>query len=372
MVDSSPICVTGPFLIGATCGQALLDITFNQTPFGPSGGLEFIENKQNYVNVYSKTYTDAFTDYAGYSPHEFSWLQGDATIYRPGLLARDLWKWDISGESDYGIIEPPINEPNYDLFDSNWSAQFLVYVRGDELDFSCHSLGLGCSHRLGTVARGVTFDIHENCPSQYLKPDRVYAWDTKTGKRLADYHGPDLGITANDEPTYLDIFQEFRKIKEEEYVKKYLGSSYLGCVYDDINSISSAKCPEQGRYFAKYLEYCRTSATFWDTPLDTPLQRQAQMGQLKSESIEIKISGQIEKEIKLGSIINIKNHNTMPNHEPRRNSGEWLVTSISYEFQSDSTFSMILILMRDTLGYYKSGIMVWDSPLYITENKWNG
>ena len=30
--------------------------------------------------------------------------------------------------------------------------------------------------------------------------------------------------------------------------------------------------------------------------------------------------------------------------------------------------------MRDTLGYYKSGIMGWDSPLYITENKtkWQG
>lgn len=372
MLENTEICATGPFLSGVSCDEQLLSVKFADpvAPFiaGSTGTIQLVQDKKNWINAYSKTYTESFKDYWFItSPTEFSWMYGDATIYRPGLLARDLWKWDISGESDYGIIEPPINEPNYDLFDSNWSAQFLVYVRGDELNFSCGSLGLGCSHRKGTFARGASADIYSNCPANYLQPDTKHDYDPITGIRSDVLKG----LTLEEEPTYMQLFDTFKAINEESKIIEHLGSSYLGCIFDDINHISSAKCPEQGKLFHKYLEYCRSSATFWDTPLDTPLQRNAQMGQLMSESIEIKISAKLDEEIKLGSTIEIRNHNTMEGHEPRRNSGFWLVATISYEFVSDSNLSLILTLVRDTLGYYRSGHLGWDSPKYITTPDWD-
>ena len=166
MTQHDTICATGPFLVGATCDSHFSQYTCIESSCNFQG-ITLSSLPTNYVNVYSKPYTDSIDDLYGFgTPTTASSLFADACIYRPGLLARDLWKWDLSGESDYGLIEPPINEPNYDLFDSNWSAQFIVYSRGSSSFVSCATLGLGkCSHS-ATAPRGPTGNPYVACISK--------------------------------------------------------------------------------------------------------------------------------------------------------------------------------------------------------------
>ena len=332
--DIPQICATGPFLIGATC-----DSEFSQyTCIGSScdfRGISLSSLPTNYVNVYSKAYIDSqeFLNVRGFgTPTTASSLLADACIYRPGLLARDLWKWDLSGESDYGLIEPPINEPNYDLFDSNWSAQFIVYSKGNNNSISCSTLGLErCSHE-ASAPRGSTYDPYVSCISKNYP---------NTGASGAS------GTSSVDEnePTYLELNELYKKTKECELLKQ-VNPDYLGCIYTDPYNECSCDCPNQGSKFNEYLACIKTNSTFWSTPHETPLFRSAQMGQFTNESIAITVSGFTKNRLKLGQIIKIAN---AENNISRENSGKWMITSITYSFEGDTNFSMDLILNRDAL-----------------------
>ena len=333
MVDIPQICATGPFLIGATC-----DSEFSQyTCIGSScdfRGISLSSLPTNYVNVYSKAYIDSqeFLNVRGFgTPTTASSLLADACIYRPGLLARDLWKWDLSGESDYGLIEPPINEPNYDLFDSNWSAQFIVYSKGNNNSISCSTLGLErCSHE-ASAPRGSTYDPYVSCISKNYPNGASGA----SGASAVD----------ENEPTYLELNELYKKTKECELLKQ-VNPDYLGCIYNDPSNECSCDCPNQGSKFNEYLACIKTNSTFWSTPHETPLFRSAQMGQFTNESIAITVSGFTKNRLKLGQIIKIAN---AENNISRENSGKWMITSITYSFEGDTNFSMDLILNRDAL-----------------------
>ena len=341
MADIIPtICATGPFLIGATC-----DSEFSQyTCIGSSCGFEGISlayQEANYVSVYSKKYVESISNVLGFgTPTTASSLYADACVYRPGLLARDLWKWDLSGESDYGLIEPPINEPNYDLFDSNWSAQFIVYSKGDNNSISCSTLGLErCSHQ-ASAPRGSTYDPYVSCISKNY-PNVVLGASGASGASGVS------GASAVDEnePTYLELNELYKKTKECELLKQ-VNPDYLGCIYTDPSNECSCDCPNQGSKFNEYLACIKTNSTFWSTPHETPLFRSAQMGQFANESIAITVSGFTKKRLKLGQIIKIAN---AENNISRENSGKWMITSITYSFEGDTNFSMDLILNRDAL-----------------------
>ena len=391
MVDILQTCGTGPFLIGATCDSEFLQYKRGPGP-GPQGpgsiyligstggkdtwgkGITLSYQEANYVNVYSKQYTDFIAtnvenepDGRGGlgTPTTLSLLYADAGIYRPGLLSRDLWKWDLSGESEYGLIEPPINEPNYDLFDSNWSAQFIVY---SSEEISCASLGLGrCSHQ-STTPRGTTYHAYKNCTSQNYPITQTEEVITTTwggdfpysragmvamARAQTDYleipprdrPKGDTFSEDEDEPTYLELNELYKKTKECELLKQ-LDEAYLGCIYSDPYNECSCNCPKQGFKFNEYLACTKTNSTFWSTPHATPLFRSAQMGQFTNESIAITVSGFTRKQLKLGQIIKIANSE---NYISRENAGKWMITSITYSFEGDTNFSMDLILNRDAL-----------------------
>ena len=332
--DIPQICATGPFLADPSCNIHFSQYTCLE-PACDFRGISLSSLPTNYVNVYSEQYRNSneFIDVRGFgTPTTASSLLADACIYRPGLLARDLWKWDLSGESDYGLIEPPINEPNYDLFDSNWSAQFIVYSRGSSV--SCATLGLGkCSHS-ATAVRGSTANPYAACISKNYPIDIGGSAEAPTGVP------PD-----HMEPTYLELNELYKKTKECQYLKA-LNPKYLGCIYSDPANECSCDCPNQGSKFHEYLSCSKTNSTFWSTPHETPLFRAAQMGQLLSESIEITVSGFMKKRLKLGQIIKIANYE---NFISRSNSGKWIITSITYSFEGDTNLSINLVLNRDAL-----------------------
>lgn len=366
MAITFDICVTGPFEPVPKCNGPTLG------PWDPNqltiqNLLRLVVQPPNYLNIYNQQYINQLNQISTVvSPTTYSVQIGDGAIYRPGLLAKDVWKWDLSGESDYGIVEPPINKPNYDLFDSNWSAQFIVYANADTTEkINCSTIGLdSCSHAMGETIRGPTTDPYMFCPAKNMRPDILYGVSGSSGgsggSRVLVYDpgigdlvlssissGSSGGIVDDLEPTYLEIFNEYNKINECKLIEKVLGKDYLGCNYDDPYSESSCGCPERGNSYGKYLEYTKINSTFWETPESTPMFRHALMSHLGLNQIKIKVDGYRSEAINLGDIIEIKHYND--GIKNNLNSGKWLIVSISHEFISETYYAIHLLLARTAI-----------------------
>jgi len=344
--NKRPDCIVGPWFPGLT----LTEKVPSDIPSLGAINLDNVKlqtNKQNYINVYSDTYTASLSKF--FTETTASWIQGDGMLYRPGIVPGDVWKYDISGESDYGLVEPPINEPNYDLFDSNWSAQFVVFSR-DTIP-SCETLNLDwCSYgSTGPKATRIDainpIDIYKNCPKL-------------TGNTAS-------GMPSEPEPTYMQLYKMYKDINECDLIEQHLGKDYLGCLWSDPTHPCSCNCPHQGAKFGDYLAHTRTHATFWDTPHYVPLYRKAQMGQLRNNIIQVEVA-QLSKDIKLGDIINVHNTNRTVSQNDRRISGMWLLTEIEYIFEKMEQKTK-LTLMRDTGNIkFKNDKAGWE-PIYAKE-----
>ena len=251
------------------------------------------------------------------------WLSADYALYRPGLVTEDLWKYDLSGETDYGIITPPINEPNYDLFDQNFAAQFMVYAKTNNL---CNKFT--CANPLGiTDSSGCSEDNpYCNCPAQDHMP-------------------------IEPEPTYLELYSLYNEIRECDLIEENLGKDYLGCIWSDPNNPCSCNCPEIGKKFAEYLKYTRTYATFWGTPNHVPLHRMSLMNQLSSQQMSITVAA--TDTVKIGDIIRIYHENpqtpTLYLNKEKVLSGKWMVIGMNYKFLKETVQYLELVLTRDTL-----------------------
>ena len=146
------------------------------------------------------------------------------------------------------------------------------------------------------------------------------------------------------EPTDKELRESAQSIKECDLIKSVLGESWLGCMWKNQEHPSSCDCPCVGEDFKKYIEYTRTSATYWDTPVTTPLWRDAQMMLINSQASVIVLNGDLS--LRPGKLINITNKNVSTERE-RRFSGRWLIANISHTIQS-SQHKMILTLVRDS------------------------
>jgi hypothetical protein len=251
-----------------------------------------------------------------------NWAQGNSILYRPTLVTQDVWKYDLTGESDYGMVTPPTMNPNYDLFDNNFAAQFLVFSRSSKI---CE--GFVCANPSGPIgdANCPPNNPYCNCPCQDKKP-------------------------TQPEPSYLDLFCKWQELKECDLIKSVLGEEYLGCVWSDPNAPCSCICPCQNSKFKEYLEYNRTYATFWDTPERTPLNRLAQIIQMSAQEMEIIVP--YTSLPKVGKVINIKHYGAISPSLPKQEKnthGKWLITGIQYRFYKDNNAVMVLTLNRDTL-----------------------
>lgn len=258
-----------------------------------------------------------------------SYLSGEYLLYRPQLVTTDLWKYDLSGESEYGLITPPV-DAEYDFFDRNFALQFTVHARTSTK--SCKDLGLECANpkalKDGFIPpqEGCTASPYCGCPAKNLIPTEV-------------------------EPSYAELQQAYNEINECNLIEQILGKEWLGCEYSDPSSSCSCNCPEQGERFKEYLEYTRTYATFWQCPLDLPLRRRAQVSQLQAQKILIRVAP--NKNVKVGSIVEVINANDQSDqttNKYKKISGKWMVVSIEH-IMSQTTYNMELLLIRNGLHY---------------------
>ena len=300
--------------------KAIMELGGSESPnspisFIPKQGDGFLETMNVHTTIPE---IDGF-----FSDTTNHWMSGNYILYRPGLLTTDVWKYDLSGETEYGVVHPPTSHPNYDLFDQNFAAQFVVHARRSNMG-SC-SDNYTCANPKGAVT---TFGCPEedpycNCPAQDMIPDEK-------------------------EPTYLELYALYSELKECELIKEHLGEEYLGCVWSDPNNPCSCNCPEIGDKFKTYLEYSRTCSTFWETPRNTPLLRNTQITQLFSQKISILVPATVS--VKVGNLIELTQYNIGELVPEQKNlHGKWLVLAINHIFTKSSTQGMYLTLCRDGL-----------------------
>jgi len=99
-----------------------------------------------------------------------------------------------------------------------------------------------------------------------------------------------------------------------------------------------------GEYFKYYLEYSKTNATFWNTPIKTPLLRQAQVNLLFYQRIQILVNGDFS--VKPGDIVEIDYPTPQNPVKNNKFSGKWMVYKIVRTINSQK-HTMKLFLMRD-------------------------
>lgn len=272
---------------------------------------------------------DSFTKLNGQIQQIFSddiehLLNADFMIYKPGLLTKDVWKYDIFGETEYGMTKPPTLPAEYDSFDNNFSAQFIVFSKTESTNI-CKELNIKCINPNGYV------DL-SNCPEND-------PYCNCGGKSV---------IPKVKEPTYKEIAIAFEETKECKLIEQVFGKEFLGCIISDDKNVVSCGCPEQGKHFNKLLAALRTSSTFYKTPPETPLRRNAQMMMMNSQRAMMAIYP--NDQLRVGSMVEIRKENPTFGHRNRqqRVSGKWLITGISRQFKSNNIEMMVVALARDS------------------------
>jgi len=229
-----------------------------------------------------------------------------------------VWKNDISGETEYGLIGPELDSED-STFDRNFAAQFMVISRQTPENNPCKDYP--CSNP-EPVDNSTCPDNDPicNCPCQELRPDKM----------TVGFTGP--------EPTYAELRQLEQEIKECDLIESVLGEDWLGCVWGKPNDPLNCNCPCIGTKFLDYLKYSQTYCTFWQTPPERPLLRNAQMMQINANKIVISLNGDFT--LRPGTKISL-------NLGTKRYSGTWLVQSIVHDIAKTKHY-MDVVLIRDT------------------------
>ena len=255
------------------------------------------------------------------------YLSGDLLIYRPGIVTSQVWMYDIFGETEYGLTTPPTLPSEYDTFDNNFAAQFVVFSNSSGSNL-CKQLNLKCLNPKGVVDNTdcPDTDPYCNCAAKNLMPK----------------------VT---EPSYKELAIAFEKTKECVIIDKVLGPKYLGCMISDPDNVSSCGCPEQGEFYPTFLNTIRSNASFYMTPPKTPLRRQAQMMLFRAQMASMQIYS--NSEIKVGSIISVNKSNPTSDYKIKfdRMHGDWMVVGINHMYKSTNIGMMTLTLSRDS--YYE-------------------
>lgn len=235
-------------------------------------------------------------------------------------IQKSVWKNDISGESEYGVVSLELNEQD-SIFDRNFAAQFIVVGPLSVGDENNPCSGYPCSNPNPVSNIGCPPDDPTcNCPCQELRPDKL-----------------SIGITG-PEPTYQELKLLEEEIKECNLIEDKLGEEWLGCAWTDPKNPLNCNCPCIGEKFLEYLKYSQTYCTFWKTPPERPLLRNAQMMQINANKIVIKVNGDLT--MRPGMVVNVS-------YGDKRFSGNWLVSQINHDFGKNKHY-MTMVLIRDS------------------------
>ncbi len=245
----------------------------------------------------------------------------------------------------------------------------------DEIPLECELI----SEVLGSEYAGVNFDNYwwEDWLEKFtdrrlvdLDPGVPYHGTTFEGPNMETYFSSRtyqdiIGIYScptTDLKTEEEEEEEDTLVKAPKNTQPWFGN-FGGLTADPCGCISVAeiennipdyikRCSlEPGEKFPEYLEYVKSkNCRFWNTPREAPLQRNAQMKHILSQSLAIKVGGDFG--IRIGDIISLKNVPSPQkdgNIDDAVNDGKWLVKSIKHSIDVlGNQHDMILNLIRDS------------------------
>jgi hypothetical protein len=229
--------------------------------------------------------------------------------------------YDVFGDSEYGLTSPPTLPPEYDLFDNNFGAQFIVFGKSTGSNI-CKDLNLKCANPKGKVDNShcPESDPYCNCPAKNLMPKET-------------------------EPSYKELAQVYEQTKECTLIENYLGKDFLGCMLSEPDNTASCNCPEQGIYYPTFLNMIRSNATFYVTPPKTPLRRQAQMSLFNAQRAVMTIFP--DDSLYIGQIIHVERPVSITTQD--RIGGHWMIVGITRIFKSINIEVMNVFLARDSV-----------------------
>ena len=157
------------------------------------------------------------------------------------------------------------------------------------------------------------------------------------------------GLDPAPEPTDEELEDLLQKSKYCDLISQELGEEYLGCDWEDPDSSSSCTCPVIGERYKEWKKYYQTYSSFWNTPKQTPLLRNAQMTLLTAQTAQAIVHGDFS--IRPGAIINLEI--PMGNNETglKNSSGRWMIAEIEHMIEGANAHSMRLTLVRDSLYF---------------------
>jgi hypothetical protein len=139
------------------------------------------------------------------------------------------------------------------------------------------------------------------------------------------------------EPINSVIEQLFSSASECSGISNILGTTYFGCEWSHPTSSISCDCPYVSLPFFTYMAHKRLTASFYNTPLKTPMLRAAFETLLKARKISITVRGNFSFDI--GQIIEIEDNKpvTKENESISQSgfSGKWLILNVKHVFNRD-------------------------------------
>jgi hypothetical protein len=149
------------------------------------------------------------------------------------------------------------------------------------------------------------------------------------------------------EPTDEELEELLEESKYCTLIEDELGEEYLGCDWQDPDSNTSCTCPIVGDKYKEWKKYYQTYSTFWNTPKQTPLLRNAQMTLLTAQKAKAIVHGDFS--IRPGAIINLEISKINNKTGLKSTSGRWMVVEIEHSIFGVNAHTMTLTLVRDSL-----------------------
>ena len=155
-------------------------------------------------------------------------------------------------------------------------------------------------------------------------------------------------VEVTPEPTDDELHELEKESKYCELIEEELGEEYLGCDWNNPDSPESCSCPNIGPKYKEWKRYSQTYSTYWNTPKEVPLLRNAQMTLITSQRAVATVNGDFS--IRPGSIIDVEvDYQDKDNGVSlKSSSGRWLVAEISHNIEGANVHAMVLTLIRDS------------------------
>lgn len=145
------------------------------------------------------------------------------------------------------------------------------------------------------------------------------------------------------------------------------GNSWFGCLWGTPSAPYSCTCPDTGDRYEAYIKHRLNVASFWNTPVETPVKRAEFVDALQyGRKIDVTIAGDFN--LKVGQVVNIRLDGISGFPYASKNhylNGLYYITGIKHVVTNSGTHETALALSSIALDYTtKSGLGSTAAPYY--------